>query len=365
MTITSDRPRPRAGILDIAPYVGGQSRIVGIADVLKLSSNENPHGPSPKARAAFAASGAMLHRYPSSDHLALREAIGQAEGLDPAKIVCGAGSDELISLLCQGYAGPGDEVLHTEHGFALYRISALAAGATPVVAPERDRVVDVDALIAAAGPRTRLVFIANPANPTGTLLPDHELARLAEGLPQHALLVLDGAYAEFAEGCDGGASLIASRRNVAMTRTFSKLHGLGGLRVGWCFAPDHVIDVLCRVRGPFNLSQTQQDTAAAAIADADHAAWCLAENARLRTWLRGELRASDVECDVSHANFLLARFGSKDSADRCERHMRQAGILVRKVANYGFSEGLRITIGDEAGCRRVRDAVAGWRRAEG
>ncbi len=355
--------RPREGILQIEPYVGGASRIAGVPNVLKLSSNENPHGPSPAAIEAFAATAGRLHRYPSSDHAELRAAIAEVEGLEAGRIVCGAGSDELIALLCQAYAGPGDEVIHTRHGFAMYRISALAAGATPVEVVERERTVDVDAILGAAGPATRLVFVTNPANPSGTMIGQDPLARLAEGLPPQVLLVLDGAYAEFAEGYDGGAGLVARRQNVVMTRTFSKLYGLGGLRIGWAYAPDHVVDVLNRVRGPFNLSETQQRTAEAAMRDRGHAEWCRTENARLRAWLAGELAALGIPSDRSHANYLMARFAAEAEARACDAHLRRHGILVRNVANYGFPEALRITIGDEAACRRVVAAIASWRAA--
>lgn len=217
--------------------------------MVKLSSNENPLGPSPAAVEAYRRAAYDLHRYPSSDHSALRTAIAEVLGLDAGRIICGAGSDEIIAFLCQAYAGPGTEVVHTEHGFAMYRISALAAGATPVEVPERERVTDVDAILAACTDATRLVFIANPNNPTGTMIGLAEIERLAEGLPPQALLVLDGAYAEYVEGYDGGAALVDRRDNVVMTRTFSKLYGLGGLRIGWGYGPAHVIDVLNRVRG--------------------------------------------------------------------------------------------------------------------
>ena len=220
------------GIMDIDLYQGGAAHVAGVTNVVKLSSNENPLGPSPRAIQAVQDNAAGMHRYPSTDHRALRDAIGQVTGLDPSRIICGAGSDEIIAFLCQAYAGPGDEVIHTEHGFAMYRISAQAAGATPVEVPERDRVTDVDAILAGCTDRTKLVFIANPNNPTGTMIGSAEVARLADGLPSQALLVLDGAYAEFVDGFDAGAAIINARDNVVMTRTFSKLYGLGGARVG-------------------------------------------------------------------------------------------------------------------------------------
>jgi histidinol-phosphate aminotransferase len=353
--------RPQPGILEIALYQGGESKIAGQREAVKLSSNENPFGPSDRAVEAFRRAAHSLHRYPGTDHAALRAAIGSAHGLDPALIVCGAGSDELIAFLCQAYAGPGDEVLHTEHGFLMYRISALAAGATPVSVPERDRTADVDAILAGCTERTRLVFLANPSNPTGTMLPDAELARLAAALPPQALLVLDGAYAEYAEGYDGGARLAAERDNVVMTRTFSKIYGLGGLRIGWGYGPRAVIDVLNRLRGPFNLSTAQQDAAEAAVGDREHVERCRVENARMRGWLTDQLCALGVACDRSHANFVLARFADAAEAEACDAHLKAQGLIVRRVAGYGLPQCLRITIGDEPACRRVVHAIAQFR----
>ncbi len=359
----TDLIKPQPGILDIKLYQGGASHVPGMDRVIKLSSNENPFGASPAAKAAFAASAENLHRYPSSDHAALRAAIGEVEGLDPDRVICGAGSDEVLTFLCQAYVGPGDEVIHTEHGFSLYRILVMAAGAVPVEVPERNRVVDVDAILAAAGDRTRMVLLTNPGNPTGTLLPVDEIARLADDLPEHVLLVIDGAYAEFAEGYDGGLSLIEARQNVVMTRTFSKLYGLGGLRVGWGYGPSHVIDVLNRVRGPFNLSGAQLATAEAAMRDRDYVAFCLAENARLRAMLRADLAAMGVPSDESHTNFVLARFADQAEADATEARLRSEGILVRKVAGYKLPDCLRITVGDEESCALVAQVIGVFRGA--
>ncbi|MEX5728205.1 histidinol-phosphate aminotransferase [Rhodovulum iodosum] len=355
--------RPQPGIMDIALYQGGQSHVAGVADVVKLSSNENPFGPSHRAQEAFRRTAHTLHRYPATDHAALRAAIAERHGLDADRIICGAGSDEVITFLCQAYAGPGDEVIHTEHGFAMYRISALAAGATPIETPERERTVDVDAVLAACSPRTRLVFIANPANPTGTMIGADETARLAEGLPPQAILVLDGAYAEYVEGFDGGAGLVEARENVVMTRTFSKLYGLGGLRIGWGYGPRPIIDVLNRVRGPFNLSQPQLETAEAAIRDRDHAERCYAENARLRTWLSDALAERGVPTDRSFANFLLARFADSEEAEACDAWLKSDGLIVRQTAGYKLPHCLRITVGDEASCRRVAHSIGRFKES--
>lgn len=356
--------RPQPGIFDIALYVGGESKLAGHAEVLKLSSNENPAGASPRAIGAYRAAGDSLHRYPSSDHAALRAAIAEVHGLDAGRIICGNGSDEIISFLTQAYAGPGREVVHTEHGFAMYRISALAAGAVPVEVAERARRTDVDAILGACSERTALVFIANPNNPTGTMISAGEVARLADGLPPQALLVLDGAYAEFVAGFDGHADLVDARDNVVMTRTFSKIHGLGGLRVGWGYAPTHVIEVLGRVRGPFNVSGPALAAAEAAIRDADFTARCLAENTANRASLTADLRAAGVACDDSEANFILARFASPADAEGCDRALRDAGIIVRRVTGYGFPEGLRITVGDAAACARVATVVREFMRVK-
>jgi len=348
---------PQPGIMEIDLYQGGAAHVAGLDNVVKLSSNENPLGPSPAAVEAYRRAAYDLHRYPSSDHSALRTAIAEVLGLDAGRIICGAGSDEIIAFLCQAYAGPGTEVVHTEHGFAMYRISALAAGATPVEVPERERVTDVDAILAACTDATRLVFIANPNNPTGTMIGLAEIERLTEGLPPQALLVLDGAYAEYVEGYDGGAALVDRRDNVVMTRTFSKLYGLGGLRIGWGYGPAHVIDVLNRVRGPFNLSQAALAAAEAAIRDRAYTDHCRAENARWRTWLADALAEIGVPSDVSLANFVLARFANQAEAEACDDYLKSQGLIVRRVAGYNLPNCLRITVGDESACRRVVHAV--------
>lgn len=348
---------PQPGIMDIALYVGGKSKVSGIENVLKLSSNENPFGASDAAREAVVRASLDMHRYPSSDHASLRGAIGDVWGLDPARIICGNGSGEVLMLIAQAYAGPGDEVLFTEHGFAMYPIYANANGATPVVVKERERVVDVDALLAACTDATRIVYIANPANPTGTMLGEADLARLADGIPARALLVLDGAYAEYVDGYDAGQSLVETRDNVVMTRTFSKIYGLGGLRIGYGYGPQHVIDTLMRIRGPFNISAAALAGAEAAIRDKAHTEKCRTENAKQRAWMAEALAELGVPSDTSTANFILARFGSEEQVKACNAYLESQGILVRLVGGYGLPNGLRITVGDEAACRRVVHAV--------
>jgi histidinol-phosphate aminotransferase len=348
---------PQPGILDIALYEGGASAIEGRSNALKLSSNENPLGAPESAREAFSRAVHDLHRYPNTDHAGLRQAIAEVWRLDPARIVCGVGSDEIIHLLCQAFAGPKDEVIHTEHGFAMYRISALAAGATPVEVPERDRITDVDMILAACNRRTRLVFIANPNNPTGTMIPLSEIARLADGLPPQTLLVLDGAYAEYVEGYDAGAALIEARENVVMTRTFSKIYGPGGPRIGWGYGPAPIMEAVARIRGPFNLSTAALAAAEAAVRDRPWVARCRAENAKWREWLGRTLAEMGVPSDVASANFILARFADAAEAEACDAHLRSEGIIVRRVAGYKLPHCLRITVGDEASCRRVAHAI--------
>lgn len=345
------------GIMDIALYVSGESKLAGRADVLKLSSNENPLGCSPRAAEAFRAASAELHRYPATDHAGLRAAIAEVHGLEAERIICGVGSDEVLQFIVQAYAGPGDEVISTEHGFSMYPILARMVGASPVVVPEAERRVDPQAILDAVTDRTRVVFIANPANPTGTMLTEDELESLAAGLPAHVLLVHDGAYAEFVEGFDGGADLVRRHPNVVMTRTFSKIHGLGGLRIGWGYASREIIDVLNRVRQPFNLSNAQMAAAEAAMRDTAFIRHCADLNGRMRSRMRDSLRQMGIGCDESFANFVLARFESAEMAGAADAALRADGILVRRVAGYGLPEALRITVGDEASVTRVLESL--------
>lgn len=355
---------PKPGVDRIELYQGGASHLEGRDDVLKLSSNENPFGAPEGVAAAVMSAARQMNRYPSTDHASLRAAIADVHGLDPDRIICGAGSDEIISFLCNAYGGEGTEVIHTEHGFAMHRISALAAGSEPVEVRERERTVDVDAILNAVTDRTRLVFIANPANPTGTMLGANETSRLAAELPSNVLLVLDGAYVEYVEGFDGGVGLIEAHENIVMTRTFSKIYGLGGLRIGWGYGTKPVIDNLNRVRGPFNLSDVQLAAAETAVRDQAWVTRCRTENARHRAWLAGELSKLGVHSDVSSANFVLARFQNAAEADACEAQFRSDGILVRKTTGYKLPNALRITVGTEADCRRVVASVRKFRETQ-
>lgn len=358
MTIT-----PQPGIMEIALYEGGASTIAGRSDVLKLSSNENPLGPPPAAQEAMAGVIARLHLYPPTDHVTLRAAIGEVHGLDPERIICGVGSDEVLQFVTQAFAGPGDEVIHTEHGFSLYKTLIHMAGAHAVCVPERERIVDVDAILAAVTERTRIVLLTNPGNPTGTMLASAELARLTDSLPSGIVLVIDGAYTEYVSGHDGGASLVADCPNVLMTRTFSKIYGLGGLRIGWGYGARSLIDVMTRIRQPFNLSTLQLAAAEAAVRDRAWVAACQALNVEQRARLTGALRQLGVACDESYTNFVLARFADAQEAVSAHATLEADGIIVRQVAGYGFPEGLRITVGDADQTGRVIGVLTRWRES--
>jgi histidinol-phosphate aminotransferase len=352
---------PQPGIMEIELYVAGKSELAGRFGILKLSANENPLGAPPSARLALSAAADQLHLYPPTDHARLRGAIGQVWGLDPERVICGVGSDEVLQFVTQAFTGPGDEIIFTEHGFSMYPILTHMAGASPVCVKEKARVVDVDAILEAVTARTRLVFLANPANPTGTMLTDAELERLADRLPGHVILVIDGAYTEFAAGYDGGAFLAETRSNVLMTRTFSKIYGLGGLRVGWGYGPKEMIEVMTRIRQPFNLGMAQLVAAEAAVRDTGWRDSCAQLNAGQRGRLTQALKGLGFSCDESCANFVLARASSEAEADAADKALQSAGILVRRVAGYGFPEGLRITVGDGAQTERVIETLTEWR----
>ena len=308
---------PRPGILDIAAYVGGESKIAGVDRILKLSSNEGAFGPSPKAVEAMEEAAKNAHRYPDGGSTALRQAIAQRFDLDADRIVCGAGSDELISLLTYTYAGPGDEVLYSEHGFLMYPIAAKAAGATPVKAPETDLRTDVENLLEAVTDKTRIVFVANPNNPTGTYLSLSELEALRAGLPEDVLLVIDAAYAEFVNRNDysAGLELVNAGQNTVMTRTFSKLFALGGLRVGWGYFPTEIADVMNRVRGPFNVGAVGQAAGVASMQDPDFQDKSVQHTLAWVDKTQTALNDLGIETTQSVANFILARFGKPERAE--------------------------------------------------
>jgi histidinol-phosphate aminotransferase len=363
MSEASLRPVPRDGILDIDLYVPGGSKAAPGKRLIKLSSNETPFGPSPRAISAYVDIARALELYPDGSASALRRAIADRYGLDTGRIICGNGSDDLLHLLAESYLAPGDEAIYSAHGFLVYRIAILTAGATPVVVPERALTTDVDAILAAVTARTRMVFIANPNNPTGTYLPMSEVRRLHAGLPGNVLLVLDAAYAEYVRRNDyeSGVELAATAPNVVMTRTFSKVYGLAALRVGWAFGPREVIEVLDRVRGPFNLNAAAIAAGAAAIADQEFTDRAVAHNEIWKDWLSGELGKLGLEVTPSVANFILVHFPKAGpTAAEADAHLLSEGIVVRRVAGYGLPDALRITIGSEDACRAVVAALSAF-----
>ena len=344
---------PRADLLTLDAYVGGISRLAGANRVIKLSSNEGAFGPAPGARRAYAEAAASLHRYPDGGSAELRAALGALHGLDPARIVCDTGSDPIFSLLALAYGGPGTELVMSEHGFSIYAIAATKAGGRVVRAPERALTTDVDAILACVTPATRLVMIANPNNPTGTVISPAELIRLRRGLPAHVLLVVDAAYAEYVDvpgddtGYDPGAALVdgSAGENTVMTRTFSKAFGLGGVRLGWVYGPPAVIDILNRIREPFGVSSAAQAAGLAALAEPGWLERIRDHNTRERTRLETALRAQGLAGPPSQANFVLAHLGTAERARAADAHLRRRAIIVRNVASYGLPTYLRITIG--------------------
>ncbi|WP_181701354.1 histidinol-phosphate transaminase [Chthonobacter albigriseus] len=359
---TAARPQPRPSLLEIDAYVPGRSKAAPGVKLHKLSSNETPLGPSPKAIEAFSAVGDHLERYPDGASTALREAIADTYGLNPNRIVCGNGSDELLTLLASAYLAPGDEGLYSQFGFLVYKIAILAAGATPVIAPETDHTTDVDALLARVTPRTKVVFLANPNNPTGTYLPITEVRRLHAGLPPHVLLVLDAAYAEYVRRNDyeSGIEMVSSAENVVMTRTFSKVYGLAALRVGWLYGPEHVVDVLNRLRGPFNLSAAAIAAGAAAVRDKAFVDAAVRHNDDWLAWTAEEVRKLGLAVTPSVGNFILIHFpeaAGRTAAD-ADEFLIGRGIVLRRVTAYGLPNALRMTIGDEEANRATVAALA-------
>src|SRR3954452_20335938 len=353
----SPYPAPRPGVLAISPYVPGKSAAPGVEKVYKLSSNETPLGPSPRAGEAARAAAGHLERSPDGAATRLREAIAAKYGLDPARIVCGAGSDELLSLLACAYVGPGDEGIFTAHSFLVYRLAILAAGGAPVVAEERDLTADVDAILGNVTSRTKIVFLANPNNPTGTYLPFEEVKRLHAGLPPHVLLVLDAASAEYVRRNDyaSGLELVATSDNVVMTRTFSKIYGLAGLRLGWMVGPAHVVDAVNRIRGPFNVSGPGIAAGIAAMADDAHLSAAVAHNDEWLPWLACTIEGLGLQVTPSVANFVLIHFPDAPgrTAQDADAFLTRRGLVLRQVGAYGLPNALRLTVGDAEANRLV------------
>ena len=358
----STRPQPRPGVLDIAPYVPGKSSAPGIDKVIKLSSNESPLGPSPKAVAAYKTAAAKLEDYPDGAVTELRAAIGRVFGLDPARIICGAGSDDLLNLLAHAYLRDGDEVIYSAHGFLMYPIYALGHGGKPIAVPEKNYTADIDAILAAVTPRTRIVFIANPNNPTGTYVPFDEIKRLQQKLPPDVILVLDAAYAEYVQRNDyeAGIELVATSENVVMCRTFSKIHGLAAVRLGWLYGPAHIVDALNRVRNPFNVNTPAMKAGIAAIEDAAHVETSVAHNTRWLGWLTQEIGKLGLKVTPSVANFVLIHFPEtkgRTAAD-ADAFLTKRGLILRRVAGYGLPNALRMTVGTEEANHLVVKALA-------
>ena len=355
-------PQPKPWIMDIHPYVPGKSTTDDGRKVVKLSSNENPLGTSDAARSAFLAHSTDLERYPDSGAVDLREALAAKHGLDPARIIYGNGSDEVLHLAAGAFAGLGDEIIYVNYGFTVYTIATRRVGATPVVAPDADYATDVDAILSCVTERTRIVFVANPNNPTGTFTPAAEIARLHAGLPPTVLLVLDHAYAEYigADDDDGGLELAKSASNVLVTQTFSKIYGLAAERIGWGYGAEPLIDAMHRIRLPFSITIAGQKAAIAAIGDQAFVDASRDHNARWRGWFEGEIAKmgnAGLRAVPSKANFLLVLFEGKLTAEEAYKGLMDAGYIVRWLPGQGLAHGLRITIGTEDEIQGVAKAL--------
>jgi histidinol-phosphate aminotransferase len=356
------RPVPNPGILDIAPYTPGKSpKPEPGRKVFKLSANETPFGPSPKAIEAFKSVATHLEDYPEGTSRVLREAIGRTFGLDPERIVCGAGSDEILNLLAHAFLGPGDEAISTTHAFLVYPIATMGCGAKNVVAAESNLTCDVDAILKAVTPRTKLVWLANPNNPTGTYIPFDEVKRLRAGLPPHVVLVLDAAYSDYVSRNDYelGIELVATTENTVVTHTFSKIHGLAALRVGWMFGPAHIIDAINRIRGPFNVSTPAMLAAVAAIEDTAHLQMSKTFTEQWRNWLTEEISKLGLTVTSSVTNFILINFPNEKgrTAEEADEFLTRRGLVLRALKNYQLPHALRMTIGTEEANRLVVDAL--------
>jgi histidinol-phosphate aminotransferase len=357
-------PQPRPGVMSIPLYEAGKSSVKGAVRVMKLSSNEAALGASPHAVAAYGPLADTLYRYPLGDSAELRTAIAEVHGLDAGQIICGCGSDEMFALICRAYAGPGDEIIHTKHAFAIFAIYARSVGATPVAVPEKDLTADVDAILSAVTPNTKIVFLANPNNPTGTYIPGSELLRLWKGLREDIVLVLDGAYAEFVEASDydGGFDLARTTHNVVATRTFSKIYGLAALRLGWAFGPKEIIGAMERLRAPFNVTKAAQVAGVAAVRDQAHIAKAKAHNTKWKQIALQRLRGMGLKAADSAGNFVLPEFPATKgrTAAEADAFLQSKGLIVRRVDGYGLPNHLRISIGTEEEMTAVLDALAAF-----
>ncbi|HCP00644.1 MAG: histidinol-phosphate transaminase [Alphaproteobacteria bacterium] len=352
------RLKAKPGVLQITPYAGSEAGAGG-EDRIVISSNESAFGPSSRALEAYSVSSEEMQRYPEIDARSLRMALADHHGLEVEKIICGCGSDQLINLITLAYAGPGDETIFSEHGFTMYPIATRAAGATPVPASETNLTADVDAILDCVNERTRIVFLANPNNPTGTYLGNDALRRLHAGIPDDVLLVLDAAYAEYVvtPDYDPGVELVRKASNVIMTRTFSKIFALASLRIGWAYGPTEIIDVLDRIRPPFNVSTPAIAAGIAALADTEHTARSRDLNAELLPWFMEETKALGLTVNPSVGNFVIVRFDSDIHAEAAYRFLFERGIVTRRVGGYGLPEWVRISIGRRDEMRDVLEAL--------
>ncbi len=362
--VRTSRPVAREDVMAIEAYVPGKAKAQTAAKIYKLSSNETPLGPSLQAVEAFTGAARTLATYPEGSARILREALSHRWQINPEQIICGAGSDELLSLIAYAFLSVGDEGIITEHGFLVYKIAIQAAGGVPVIVPETNFTADVDTILAHVTSRTKIVYLANPNNPTGTYLPPHDVVRLHQGLPPHVILVLDGAYAEYVEGEEGASLALAQmHHNVVISRTFSKVYGLAAARLGWMYGSPDIIDAMNRIRGPFNVSTAAMLAGVAALQDREHLEKAVAHNRHWREWLTLQLRALGLAVTASQANFILIHFPQETgrTAVDADAFLSERGLILRRVDAYGLPHCLRLSVGsaeaNEAVVSALRDFV--------
>jgi histidinol-phosphate aminotransferase len=354
------RPQAKEGVLRVTPYAGSEAKAEG-GQLINISSNESAFGASAHAVEAYTDAAGNLRRYPEIDARSLRQALAAQYDLEPERIICGNGSDQIIDLIALAYAGVGDEVVYSAHGFQMYPIAAHAVGAMPVAAPETNLTADVDAILDRVSERTRIVFLANPNNPTGTFVDRAELARLHAGLPGDVLLVIDAAYAEYVTQADyePGIELARAHDNVVMTRTFSKIFALASLRVGWAYGPTEIIGILDRIRPPFNVNAPAIAGAIAALDDRAHTEKSRRHNTEVLPWFSDELAALGLTVNPSVANFVIVHFDpdTPKHAEAAYQYLFSKGIVTRRVGGYGLPDWVRMSIGTRDEMTAVRDAL--------
>ena len=347
----TNKPKPKSTLHNISTYVPGSHSGSGSDDpVVVLSANENAYGTSPKAVQAMQDATKQVFRYQDGSATELIEAIARVHGIDKERIVCGNGSDEILGLVIQAFTHEGDEVLYSEHGFLIYGIASHATGAKPVTVPENNGTICVDRLLAGVTHKTKMIMVTNPANPTGTMVVKSEIERLIQSVPSHILIVLDSAYAEYVDGnpdYDNGIHFVNRYDNVLMTRTFSKMYGLAGIRVGWAYASAEIIDYIHRVRAPFNVNMIAQAGAVAALNDQDFIVDCREKTLKTLTKFVADLQDLGIECLPSYTNFVLANMGTAERANGVYEYLKSKNVLVRAMGGYGFPDRLRITVGTD------------------